>query len=388
MASKHRNVSPYQTPRRGLSRGYKRKVSDYQKPTQVKRNKQIHSTRITDYSFQNHHRPIDLKGNIGLNLQTPWSNYSNTEAVNGNTGLGHPTPWLNSGDLHSNGYKNNDYQYSKNIEQNIPTIRSVVPPNHSYSTQHSLYPSGLSSSHSEENRAPRGWPNWSKKQSQTRPLDSTAPMNDSFQLNEEANKLLLSLDPHLINLIASHKTTVPAPDLMDKSSLKIRRQNIIDALFNKEDKQCSNCGLRFSKDDKASFDEHLDWHYREKSELNKTLREKQSRRRVWYPKFATIKSSKEENVMNNNVKEKEKVEEDNPAMIPIDNILLAVNNDIIKCNLCNEEFEQIYIHDQDLLYKSNSKYANLAEGWYLKNATWSTSSEVIHPTCSNLGLQH
>ena len=92
--------------------------------------------------------------------------------------------------------------------------------------------------------------------------------------------------------------------------------------------------------------------------------------------------------MNNNVKEKEKVEEDNPAMIPIDNILLAVNNDIIKCNLCNEEFEQIYIHDQDLLYKSNSKYANLAEGWYLKNATWSTSSEVIHPTCSNLGLQH
>merc|ERR1712062_190360 len=105
---------------------------------------------------------------------------------------------------------------------------------------------------------------------------------------------------------------VPAPDMTDKSSLKIRRQNIIDALFNKEDKQCSNCGLRFSKDDKASFDEHLDWHYREKSELNKTLREQQSRRRAWYPKFAIIKSSREENVIKNNVREKETEEEDNP----------------------------------------------------------------------------
>jgi len=371
-----------------LSRGCKRKVSDYQKPTQVKRNKQVHSTRITDYSFQNHHRPIDLKGNIGLNHQTPWSNYSNTEATNGNVGLGHSKPWLNCGDIHSNYYNHSDYQYGKNIEQNIPTIRSVVPPNYSNPTQHSLYPSGPSSSHLEENRASRVWPNGSKKQCETRLLDSKSPMNDGFQLSEEANKLLLSLDPHLINLVASHKTTVPAPDLTDKSSLKIRRQNIIDALFNKEDKQCSNCGIRFSKDDKASFDDHLDWHYREKSELNKTLREQQSRRRAWYPKFATIKSSTEENVVKTNIQDKEKVEEDNPAMIPIDNILLALNNDIIKCNLCNEEFEQIYIHDQDLLYKSNSKYAKLAEGWYLKNATWSTSSEVIHPTCSNSGLQH
>ena len=70
-------------------------------------------------------------------------------------------------------------------------------------------------------------------------------------------------------------------------------------------------------------------------------------------------------------------------MIPIDNILLAVNNDIVKCSLCHEEFDQIYIHDQNLLYKSNPKYSNLKEGWYLKNAAWSSSSEVIHPTCSN-----
>merc|ERR1712038_1789270 len=173
-------------------------------------------------------------------------------------------------------------------------MRSVVPPNYSNPTQPSLYPSRTLLSHSEENRASRGWPNRSKKQSETRPLDSRSPMNNSFQLSEEANKLLLSLDPHLINLVASHKTTVPAPDLRDKSSVKIRRQNIIDALFNKEGKQCSNCGLRFSKDDKASFEEHLDWHYIEKSELNKPLREQQSRRRAWYPKFATIKFSTEE----------------------------------------------------------------------------------------------
>merc|ERR1712226_176682 len=162
----------------------------------------------------------------------------------------------------------------------------------------------------------------------------------------------------------------------------IRRQNVIDALYNKEDKQCPNCGLRFSKDDKTSFDDHLDEHYRIKSKLNKARREEREKGRAWYPKFAVIKSLTEQRFPVTNEHKKEEVKEEIPPMIPIDNILLAVNNDIIKCNLCHEEFEQIYIHDQDLLYKANSKYEKLTEGWYLKNAIWS-ASEVIHPTCSN-----
>ena len=85
---------------------------------------------------------------------------------------------------------------------------------------------------------------------------------------------------------------------------------------------------------------------------------------------------------NDNFKKKE-VEDESIPMIPIDDILLAVNNDIIKCNMCDEEFDQIYIHDQDLSYIYNPKYSKLKEGWYLKNAAWSSTSEVIHPTCSN-----
>merc|ERR1711963_532215 len=185
------------------------------------------------------------------------------------------------------------------------------------------------------------------------PVNKVLVANNSFPFNEETNKLLLSLDQDLINLVANHKTTVPAADLLDKSTLKIRRQNVIDSLYNKQDKQCSNCGLRFPKDDKISFDAHLDEHFRAKSELNKSRRGEYWKRREWYPKFATIKSTTEEKI----VEDKE--------------------------NNRKEEFDQIYIHDQNLLYKSNPKYSNLKEGWYLKNASWSSSSEVIHPTCSN-----
>ena len=69
-------------------------------------------------------------------------------------------------------------------------------------------------------------------------------------------------------------------------------------------------------------------------------------------------------------------------MIPIDEILLAINEDIVKCHLCREDFEQIFIDDQEYRYNANPFYAGLNEGWYLKNAVWS-GSNVIHPTCSN-----
>ena len=206
-------------------------------------------------------------------------------------------------------------------------------------------------------------------------------LNILLKQEQETNKLLLSLDPELINLVANHKS-IPAPEITDKASLKIRRQNVIDALYNKEDKQCPNCGLRFSKDDKASLDAHLDEHYRIKSEHNKSRRGEHWKRRAWYPRFAVINSLTEDKSSDTNEQKKEEVKEEIPPMIPIDNILLAVNNDIIKCNLCCEEFDQIYIHDQDLLYKANSKYEKFKEGWYLKNAIWS-GTEVMHPTCSN-----
>jgi len=61
---------------------------------------------------------------------------------------------------------------------------------------------------------------------------------------------------------------------------------------------------------------------------------------------------------------------------------LEINSDIVKCSLCLEDFDQIYINDQDLLYNANLQTGKLKDGWHLKNAVWS-GSETIHPTCSN-----
>ena len=207
-----------------------------------------------------------------------------------------------------------------------------------------------------------------------------------FWLNDHTNNLLLSLDRDLINLVSGQNGPISYPQITDRASLKIRRQNVIDALFNNEDRQCPNCGLRFSKEDKTSFDNHLDEHFRKKSEINRKKRGELFNRRKWYPDFAKIKSFETTDsevilpILNTN-KKKEESEEKLP-MIPIDNIVLGINKDIVRCNLCREDFEQIYVHDQELLYKKHLKYGELKEGWYLKNAIWS-GSEVIHPTCSN-----
>ena len=70
-------------------------------------------------------------------------------------------------------------------------------------------------------------------------------------------------------------------------------------------------------------------------------------------------------------------------MICIDDIVLGINKDMVKCNLCHEEFDQVYINDQDLQYKINLQQGKLKDGWYLKNAIWTGSSDVVHPTCLN-----
>jgi len=379
MAQRPRNPSPYQTSRRSLTRGYKRKVSDYQKPIQAKRNRNINQSRIHDFSFQNHHGKNDLKGNRMQNNQYFGQKNHNTETFNGNVGFRNNTPSLEAVAFNSRYGTQNNHRQGHNPEPNTLPMRNFTqyhPNNFSNQSSLNMEPASV---YSNDYGVIKHSPDFS---SINIPLNNTNTIeNNNLHLNEETNQLLLSLDPELINLVANHKI-IPAPEITDKSSLKIRRQNVIDALYNKEDKKCPNCGLRFSKDDKASLDAHLDEHYRINSENNKSRRGEHWKRRAWYPRFAVIKSLTEEKSSDTNEQKMEEVKEEIPPMIPIDNILLAINNDIIKCNLCCEEFDQIYIHDQDLLYKANSKYEKFKEGWYLKNAIWS-GTEVIHPTCSN-----
>lgn len=385
MASKHRNVSPYQTPRRGLNRGFKRKVSDFQKPTQPKRNRQIKPTRLTDFSFQHHRQSNDLIGNKGWYNPKPWSNEFNSGVNNGNSVFENIKSNSSNTSYNKGYFTQNHHAQPRNMERNSNFVKDHTQLHSNYIFQQYLPEVVHSKSSAEQNTILQHLPNHGMPNTHATTLQNeTTSVNNHLQPNEELNKLLLSLDPDLINLVASHKTALPPPDLLDKSSLKIRRRNIIDTLYNKEDKQCPNCGLRFSKDKKELFENHLDEHFRTKSELNKVRQRGDLKRRAWYPKFATIKSIMEERAIEeNDNNKKEEVEEESVPMILIDNIVLAVNNDIIKCNMCQEEFDQIYIHDQDLSYSYNPKYAKLKEGWYLKNAAWSSTSEVIHPTCSN-----
>ena len=317
MASRHRNVSPYHNPRRGLNRGYKRKVSDYQKPTQAKRNRQTNSTRITDFSFQNHHQPNDLKGNIGWNNPSPWANQCSSGVNNESSFTGNIDPRSSNTSYHLRYFTQNFLQQSGNIWQNILSENNFMYQPSNYAEQQSLQRTVHSKSNLEKNenlqtRSNNGIETLSMIPS----VNKVQVANNSFPFNEETNKLLLSLDQDLINLVAIHKTTVPAADLLDKSTLKIRRQNVIDSLYNKQDKQCSNCGLRFPKDDKISFDAHLDEHFRAKSELNKSGRGEYWKRREWYPKFATIKSTTEEKIVEDKEKNrKEEIEEEAPPMI-------------------------------------------------------------------------
>jgi len=387
MAYKSRNRSPYQTKMPGVNNGQimKRKVSGYQKPTQGKRGRQ--TKRINELAFQNHQNDLKRYSPSMSSKQNP------NHLVYYHRSL----PISESGSfvsLHQNGPRSTEIQGTSSYFTN----NSNVPRNMSQQPLHQMWKSPsyntgfiLDSSSSKSNFTTpfhnyfhsNGIQSHPTKVYSDYPRTIHGPIptvaESGFQINEETNKLLLSLDRNLINLVSGKNSDIPPPKLTDNASLKLRRQNVIDALYNKEDKQCPNCGLRFSKDEKESFEAHLDEHFRKNSERKRVNLGELRNQRKWYPNFAKIKSSESQD--NNYEKKKEK--DKKIPMIAIDKIILGINKDIVKCNLCHEEFEQVYIDDQDLLYKTNLLQERLKDGWYLKNAVWTGSSDVVHPTCLN-----
>jgi hypothetical protein len=370
---------------------FKRKVRDYQKPTQaIKRSKQM--KRINDFEFQNQHH--DEKRNF-----TPFGFSSNVN----HSGFNHLTLPIQKRSKTDLMYQNGSNYiqmeapssyYTPNVDtkNNIQQRTSNQTPN-----QTNYIASGIDLSRKNDhintniqssiglgdvgNNSVNTPSKYTQKEDNNIPFTTTK----GFQFTEDTNKLILSLDRDLINFISSGGVSIPPPpELLDKTSLKIRRQNVIDALYNKKDKQCPNCGLRFAQEDKTQFDDHLDEHFRQNDELNRTRRGELWNRRKWYPNFAKIKLAETKVQEDDNTKHQP---QQKIPMILIDEIMLGLNEDIVKCSLCCEDFEQIFIDDHDLHYKTNFKEKfvlshELKEGWYLKNAIWS-GTEVIHPTCSN-----
>lgn len=382
---KSRNRTPYQNKMSATNnvQRFKRKVNGYQKPIQgIKRSKQekgINELQNQQYGVKRNSTPFVFTSNVNPSsfdhLTFPIQQRNEFHSM------------VNQNDSNSNTMDSTSSYYTPKYgtQDNMPQPRRNKIPNQNKYRTSATDPSSKQSYFDTFiqgqlglNEVRSNLVTTSSKYTQKKHIDIPHTTPQGLQLTEGTNKLLLSLDRDLINLVASGTGSIPPPELSDKTSLKIRRLNVIDALYNKEDKKCPNCGLRFTKEDKASFDDHLDEHFRQNVELNRTRRGELCNRRKWYPNFARIKSS--ETKVNEDYKTKQP--EQKIPMIPIDEIIIGLNEDILRCSLCCEDFEQVFIDDQNLRYKTNPIYGELKEGWYLKNAIWS-SSEVIHPTCSN-----
>lgn len=375
MGYRSRNRSPYQCSISGARKDTKtkRKVSDFQKPIQPKRSRP--TKRIHNFAFQNH--KDDMIHSLDAHISTPSTKYHRPDNIFNSCNPTISNTYLASTYHSQKGDTQNEYP--KQVFNQIKNGNKFDQNSFTTYTQDNSFPRDIQGSSTTI------LPKCGQNDLSNASNHILIPTKD-FWLSDRTNNLLLSLDRDLINLVSGQNGPISYPQITDRASLKIRRQNVIDALFNNEDRQCPNCGLRFSKEDKTSFDNHLDEHFRKKSEINRKKRGELFNRRKWYPDFAKIKSFETTDsevilpILNTD-KKKEESEEKLP-MIPIDNIVLGINKDIVRCNLCREDFEQIYVHDQELLYKKHLKYGELKEGWYLKNAIWS-GSEVIHPTCSN-----
>lgn len=383
MGFKSRNRSPYQRKIPGVYHNQRSngKVSGYQKPTYTKRSRQ--RKELNEFAFQNH--LYGLKRDSVASKQNPNQQVFNHQKLP-ISDVGRYESF-NQNSINSIGYQGGSSYYTNNpnVSRNIlkqpfqQTLNST-----SYNTEF------IADSNSSPSKVTAPFMNYftsngvqnssikeHNDQNSYYPLPFIAERG--IQINDKTNKLLLSLDRDLINLVSGTNSEIPLPQLSDKASLKLRRQNVIDSLYNKEDNQCPHCGLRISKDENGLFQAHLDEHFRKKSFVNKLKRGELQMRREWYPNFAKIKSVESQDNTSNYKKE--------PAetipMICIDDIVLGINKDIVKCNLCYEEFDQVYINDQELLYKTNLQQGKLKDGWYLKNAIWTGSSDVVHPSCLN-----
>ena len=389
--TRSRNRSPYQPRNNGVNHvhRFKRKVSGYQKPIHVTRSRST-AKKFNDFSFQ-HHNQTDLRNNqpptIGLPYNDVYSEHA-YQKIQNSPSIAPNLYWQDCNIYQKNitsGYQDErNYDFYKTPRQSPQQQKN---PNHDigHSSNGPNLNAAMVMDTSVYNPTGDVLLRGSRTQNQTHSIGQQKDTRGhTLQVNEDTNRLLASLDRDLINLVSAGHATLHSPELTNKSSLKIRRQNVIDKLYNKEEKQCPNCGIRFPKDDKKLFDDHLDEHFRKNSLQrrmksgmeNGTLIENGRR---WYPNFAKIKSG---DGVKNHTKKGEIEPEEKIPMIPIDDIVLEINKDIVKCNLCREEFEQIYVNDQNLLYKTNFQVGTLKDGWYLKNAVWS-GSDVIHPTCSN-----
>ena len=270
--TRSRNPSPYQPRNNGVNHvhRFKRKVSGYQKPIHVTRGRNT-ANKFNDFSFQ-HPNLTDLRNNQPSNIGLPYNDVHSEHAYQ---------KIQNSPSIAPNLYWQDDNKYQKNMTSGYQDERY-----YDFYKQPRQSPQRQEKHDLDIGHSSNG-PNWnatrlmgtsvynptgdfllggSRTQNQSH---SISQQNDTrghtLQFNEDTNRLLASLDRDLINIVSAGNTTLHSPELTNKSSLKIRRQNVIDQLYNKEEKQCPNCGIRFPKDDKKLFDDHLDEHFRKNS---------------------------------------------------------------------------------------------------------------------------
>ena len=292
---------------------FKRKVSAYQKPTKpMTRSRRKYQKSTREYIFQNQsnerrYSPIrsgsvesHKNKNVAPNFPQSQSYGTKLLRMNNDYSASNTTTPI----YHPREYQDQSLFSQTNLTPELIGNNALQPRSYPYSSQ-SNHPTQLNQMGSNATMPHMVQDHNSNVQSQF-PYPPPLP---KFQLSESANKLLLSLDSNLINFVASQNSSpnaIPVPILTDKTSLRIRRQNVIDALYNKEDKQCGVCSLRFPRQHTQELAEHLDAHF---------LEQRQNKQRMWYTEAAKIINRVDD--------------------VQCDMVELEKKNDaIMKCSLC------------------------------------------------------
>ena len=158
------------------------------------------------------------------------------------------------------------------------------------------------------------------------------------------------------------KEVVPI-NLRNQESIKSRQEAIIDRLFDSRSMQCKTCGLRFPPND-MTYSKHLDWHFRMQKRKQQALQKSKSRKwflelDIWF-----ISNEIEEETIEENESKIDEIEE-------IPTVAKSENPELNRCPVCREDFEVIFVQDQDTLHLHN---AIRPDG---------PDSPAYHPLCYN-----
>ena len=135
---------------------------------------------------------------------------------------------------------------------------------------------------------------------------------------------------------------------------------IVEFLYDQTAFQCSNCGLRFPRNDPLEYQKHKDWHFQENvKKQNKS--QYQCRRKLYPTNWITEDDPWKVDESNDDQCRDSKQE--------IPTVYKSSNPDENQCPECLENFDEIF------------KEEDIYDEIYLRNAIRPNGTNAYHPIC-------